>query len=278
MDKPLEGMRALSLAINLPGPAAAARLRDYGIHVTKLEPPSGDPMNQMGCGYYEELTAGMEIITADLKSPEGQALLQEYLSKADLLLTAQRPSALARLGITWESLSARYPRLCWVAIVGYPPPMENEAGHDLNYQAKYGTLDPPNMPRVLVADMAGAARATQDALALLLRRERSGKSGHVYAALSEAAEEFAATVRYDITTPGGVLGGGLPNYKIYETADGYIACGALEMHFARRLMEALEIDEPTETAFQRKFIERSSAAWEAWGLERDIPLKGIERA
>ena len=66
------------------------------------------------------------------------------------------PSALARLGLEWGSLHARFPRLCYVAIVGYLPPHENVPGHDLTYQAAYGMLTPPHLPRVLVADMAGA--------------------------------------------------------------------------------------------------------------------------
>ncbi len=273
--KPLEGLRAVTLAINIPGPVAAARLRDFGMHITKIEPPSGDPLSHIGCGWYEELCAGMETLTLDLKSTKGIAALDAHLAKADLLLTAQRPAALARLGLSRESLASRYPQLCWVGIVGYPEPRENEPGHDLNYQAKYGTVDPPNMPRVLIADMAGAERATQDALALLLQRERTGKAGHVYTSLSDAARDFAETVRYDITTPGGVLGGGLPNYRIYQTAQGYLACGALEMHFAQRLMAGLGIDTPDDNSFQAKFMERTAAEWEAWGIEQDIPLMAI---
>ncbi len=273
--KPLEGLRAVTLAINAPGPLAAARLRDYGMHFTKIEPPAGDPLSHIGCGWHEELCAGMDILTLDLKETAGREVLDTLLEGADLLLTAQRPAALARLGITRETLAEQFPKLCWVGIVGYPEPRENEPGHDLNYQAKYGTIDPPHMPRVLIADMAGAERATQDALALLLQRERTGKAGHVYTALSDAAHDFAATVRYDITTPGGVLGGGLPNYRIYQTAKGYLACGALEMHFAQRLMAGLGLESPEDSLFQAKFLERTAVEWEAWGIEHDVPLAAI---
>jgi len=268
-------MRAVSLAINAPGPLAAARLRDYGMKITKVEPPSGDPMKHLGVGWYEELTAGIDVVTLDLKDASGQEALHALLADADLLLTAQRPAALARLGITQEQLAQRYPRLCWVGIVGFPAPRENEPGHDLTYQAEYGTLEPPSMPRVLVADMAGAERAAQDALALLLQRERGGGAGWTYTALSEAARDFAVAVRYNVTTPGGVLGGGLPNYRIYQTADGYLACGALEMHFLKNLMSALEVDTPTDEVFQAEFLKRSAREWEDWGRERDLPLAAI---
>jgi len=273
--QPLEGFQVVSLAINAPGPVAAARLRGWGADVLKVEPPAGDPLQHIGTGWYEELTEGQEVATLDLKSPDGLAALEERLAQADLLLTAQRPAALAKLGLTWERLQERFPRLCWVAIVGYPPPHENEAGHDLNYQAGYATLNPPEMPRVLVADIAGAERAAQAALALLLGRERHGTSDMRYVALSDAAREFATTVRYGITSPGSILGGGLPNYRIYPTRDGYLACGALEMHFLQRLQTALEIDEPSPEAFEAAFLTRTAAEWEDWGRERDIPLKAV---
>ncbi len=271
----LEGLRGVSLAINAPGPVAAARLRDFGMAFTKVEPPSGDPLQQLGVGWYEELSAGMDIVTLDLKAETDREALDALLAQADLLLTSNRPAALARLGISEEALAARYPRLCWVGIVGFPPPRENEPGHDLTYQAEYGTVDPPNMPRVLVADMAGAERAVQTALALLLNRERTGKAGYALSALSDAARDFAVTVKYGITTPGGLLGGGLPNYRLYPTADGWLGCGALELHFMHRLMQALGIDSPTDEAFAACFLQRTAKEWEDWGRERDIPLAAV---
>ena len=81
-----------------------------------------------------------------MKSAEGQAKLAELLAGADVLLTSTRPAALARLGLDWPTLSARYPRLCHVAIVGYPAPDEDRAGHDLTYQASAGLLEPPRFP------------------------------------------------------------------------------------------------------------------------------------
>lgn len=274
--RPLEGIRVVSLAINAPGPVAAARLRDFGASVLKIEPPSGDPMHHLGAGWYEELTGGMDILTLDLKDTAGLNALHEHLAEADLLLTANRPSALARLGLTWEALQHRYPRLSWVAIVGFPPPREDEPGHDLNYQAGFGMLNPPAMPRVLVADMAGAERATQEALALLLARERGGAAGFRYVALSEAARDFAVSVRFDVTTEGGLLGGGLPNYRIYATRDGHVACGALELHFLQRMQTALDVAEPTHEAFAEAFLQKTAAEWEDWGRERDIPLTAIQ--
>lgn len=274
---PLSGFCVVSLAINAPGPIAAAALRDWGADVIKVEPPAGDPLRLIGASWYERLTQGMELRTLDLKEAAGQAAFDALLADADLLLTAQRPASLARLGITWEALQARHPRLNWVGIVGYPPPHENVAGHDLTYQAAYGTLTPPHMPRVLLADMAGAERAMSTALALLLARERGQGAGHALVALSDAAKAFAETVPLGVTTPGGILGGGLPNYRMYETASGWLAVAALEPHFNARLCEALGVD-GSEASLQAALLQRTASEWAAWGLERDLPLAAIHGA
>ena len=91
---------------------------------------------------------------------------------------------------------------------------------------------------LIAENMAGAERAATEAIALMYAREQGQEAGQRLVALSEAAEAFAVSVRIDVTTPGGVLGGGLPNYAIYAAKDGYLACGALEMHFFRRLVDA----------------------------------------
>src|SRR5690606_20205433 len=94
---------------------------------------------------------------------------------ADILITSSRPSALARLGLDAKNLRKTYPRLCHVAIVGESGKRAEHAGHDLTYQARHGLVDPPSMPKALVADTAGAERAVSAALAMLYAREKTGK-------------------------------------------------------------------------------------------------------
>ena len=125
---PLRGVRVLTLAVNLPGPVAASRLCDMGASVVKVEPPGGDPLARMCPGYYEALNAGQEVVRLDLKDPQDRALLDDRLAGTDLLLTASRPAALGRLGLSWPELHARFPRLCQVGIVGHPPRMRTRQG------------------------------------------------------------------------------------------------------------------------------------------------------
>lgn len=268
----LTGMRVVSLAINVPGPVAAADLRDLGAQVCKLEPPSGDPLARFSQAWYDRLSADMEIRTCNLKTAEGMALLEQQLTQADLLLTASRPAALERLGLHWPALHQAFPRLCHVGIIGYPPPHENRAGHDLTYQASIGTLQPPAMPKVLLADMAGAQQAVTAALALLLTRERGGETGQSWVALSEAAQRFAVTLQEKVTMPGALLGGGLPTYQLYATQNGYIALAALEPHFHTRLLEALQVDTTSHAALATFFQGMSNETCLSWAETHEIPL------
>ena len=271
---PLSGIRVVSLAINLPGPAAAARCTALGAQVTTVLPPSGDPMAMFQADWFEQLHAGQELITADLKSAEGSELLHGLLDKADLLITSSRPSALARLGLDPDTLATRHPRLCHVAIVGHPGTEAEVPGHDLTYQAVNGLLSPPAMPSTLIADMAGSERAAQEGIAALLYRERTGTASHREVALSDVAEMMAEPAQRGLTTAGGVLGGGLGVYGLYETKQGWVALAALEPHFAQRAMTELAPD-GSPAAFAQAFLTRTAAEWEQWATERDIPLVAV---
>lgn len=128
---PLRGCKAISLAINLPGPTAARGLQPLGASLVKVEPPTGDPLQHYCPAWYRDLNAGQEIVPLDLKAEADRMRLDRLLQSANLLITATRPASLAKLGLGWKKLHQAYPRLCQVAIVGHPAPRENEPGHDL---------------------------------------------------------------------------------------------------------------------------------------------------
>lgn len=273
MMKGLTGIKVVSLAANLPGPAAAQRLCRMGAEVVKVESPSGDPMEIYHAGWYREMATGQKLVRLDLKTGQGCTELYSLLGSADLLISASRPAAMERLGLGRAALHQQFPRLCQVAIVGFPAPRENEAGHDLTYQASLGLLTPPYMPRTLLADMAGAEMTVSSALALLLGRERGGEAGYAEVALSEAAASLAEPLRYGCTAVGAILGGGIPEYNIYKTADGWVAVAALEPHFKKRLEDALAIETPEQ--YRVAFANKSSAYWQEWGQQQDVPIETV---
>ena len=271
----LQGVKIVTLALNVPGPVAAARLTKLGADVTKVEPPSGDATKTVAPAWYESLCKGQTVLRLDLKTPDGRAKLFELLAGADLLLASFRPSALQRLGLDWESLHARHPKLCFAGIVGYLAPLQERTGHDLTYQCDLGLLRPPQMPPSLFIDLAGAERAVSMALALLNRAARSGKACCAWVSLHECARDLAEPLKAGLTSSNGMLGGGYPLYGFYRANDGWIAIAALEPHFAQRLLGELGLERADRTALERIFLQRRAASWEKWAADLDLPLVAV---
>ena len=270
--KPLDSIRVVSIALNLPGPAAARRLVGLGAAVTKVEPPTGDPMAAYHPEWYTALASGQDILRIDLKSEAGRAALDELLAQADVLLTSSRISALRRLGLDWESVRQRHPRLSQVSIIGYPGAQTDRTGHDLTYIAAEGLLTPPEMPRTLIADLGGAERAVAAVLAVVLLRERGGGPGHMEVSLAEVARDLAEPLRVGVTRPGALLGGGFPGYAIYRASDGWIAVAALEPHFLRALEQEAGV---TAEQMAATFAMHPARHWERRGIELDIPISAL---
>lgn len=280
MTGPLDGVRVLSIAINLPGPAAVARLASWGAAVTTVLPPTGDPMEHYARAYFDELHEGQSIENVDLKSEVGRARVDELLAESDIFLTSSRPSALTRLGLDHASVSGRHTQVCQVDIVGHPGDGAEIAGHDLTYQAGTGLVRDGRMPATTVVDLAGAERAAAEAAAALVERARTGRGSRREVALSDLAHAMARPVVHGLTVPGGLLGGGLPIYAVYAASQGHVALAALEPHFATRLLTALEID-PDELSHERLaavFAERPADEWQVWADEHDIPLAAVASA
>jgi len=285
----LQGVRVLSLALNLPGPAALMRCRRMGAHCTKLEPPHGDPMAHYNQPAYAQLHEGVKVITADLKSADGQAALHRELGRTDVLLTSFRPSALIKLGLDWKTLHTRYPSLCHVAIGGGSGALAEEPGHDLTYLAANGLVTGLELPATLYADMAGSVMASEAVLqAALHQSQRYAGSGdthprglHFEVALSETAGYLALPRQWGLTQPEGAVGGAHAGYGIYRCRDGRVAVAALEPHFAAALCAAAGVQmtdlrtmtaDATHDAIGRFLRSQTRAELERLAADLDIPL------
>lgn len=274
---PLADVAVVTIALNLPGPLAAFRLAELGAQVTTVLPPAGDPVATLVPALYTELHAGMAELTLDLKQDGDRARMEELLAGADVLLTSHRSGALTRLGLDAAATARRHPRLVQVDITGFPGERADVPGHDLNYQAEAGLLEPGHPPRGLLADVHGAERAVSAALAGLHARDRDGRGGGVVVALSDAAHAMALPTRHGMTDPGSPLGGANPFYGVYPARSGHVALGALEPHFAHAMVEALQLDPDGDVRAQltAAFAERDADAWQSWGEERGIPLTAL---
>jgi crotonobetainyl-CoA:carnitine CoA-transferase CaiB-like acyl-CoA transferase len=288
--QPLKGVRVVSLALNLPGPAALMRCRQMGASCLKLEPPapagapagaSGDPMKLYNPKAYAALHDGVRISTADLKTERGQALLHRELAKADVLLTSFRPSALVKLGLSWKALHKQHPQLSQVAIVGSPGERAEEPGHDLTYLAENDLVTGLDLPPTLYADMGGSLMASEAVLQAVMHQRTKGKAACLEVALSAAAGYLALPRSWGLTQPGAAVGGGHAGYRLYACKDGRVALAALEPHFAASLCAAAGVQ---ASGMKAMFTPATHAAMEAWlrgktrkeldalAVEKDIPL------
>jgi crotonobetainyl-CoA:carnitine CoA-transferase CaiB-like acyl-CoA transferase len=236
--KPLRGVRILSLALNLPGPAALMRLVQMGARCTKINPPAGDPMQHYTPEGYELLHKGVARKSLDLKTEAGQTALHKLLPHTDVLLTSFRPSALIKLGLGWKSLHKAYPALSLIEVVGAPGPLAEIPGHDLTYQAEVGLVNGMDLPPSLFADMGGALMASEATLKAVLSRHSTGKGSRHEVALADAAAWLALPRQLRMTTPDGAVGGAHAGYRVYACKNGRVAVAALEPHFAISLCAA----------------------------------------
>src|SRR5437870_3576564 len=96
----LKNIKVLSMAINLPGPAACRSFVSLGADVIKIEPLTGDPLRHFSKAWYEDVTKGQKIIKMDLKDPKSRLEFENHLGASDLLITGHRPASLERLGLS----------------------------------------------------------------------------------------------------------------------------------------------------------------------------------
>jgi crotonobetainyl-CoA:carnitine CoA-transferase CaiB-like acyl-CoA transferase len=263
-DLPLRGIRVLDLSRLLPGPYCTLILSDLGAEVLKVEDPGqGDylrgmpPLHGDAGGAFLAINRDKRSLVLDLKQPAGREVLLRLCDAYDVVVEQFRPGVLARLGLGWEVLHARNPRLVLVSVTGYGQtgPLKDRAGHDLDYVALAGLLgawrrgqETPAVPGVQLADLVGGGVwGALGAVAALCARERTGAGRHVDVSMTEGAlallipelGAFAETA-VEPRQGTGLLRGGNANYEVYETADGQaLAVGALEPKFFAALSTAL---------------------------------------
>jgi crotonobetainyl-CoA:carnitine CoA-transferase CaiB-like acyl-CoA transferase len=206
--RPLEGYRVLDFSTYAAAPVCAMTLADWGADVIKVESLSGDAFRLFGfimrCPIAENDNIQFELdnrnkrgIALDLKTPEGQEIIQKLLKAADVLVTNYRPKALKGIGLDYEALSEKYPRLVYAYLNGYGDkgPEKDKPGFDLAaYFARSGILvevpEPGSDPIPPLAGFGDHPTGTFLAggiCAALLRREKTGKGCKVQTALFNAA-------------------------------------------------------------------------------------------
>jgi len=248
-------------------------LGDFGAEVIKIEepgPPTGRRAQQAGGAGAQNIAGGFSAspfnalnrnkksIGLNLKSGPGKEIYFRLAQRADVVVEEYRPGVAQRLGIDYDKLAARNPRLIYCAITGYGQdgPYRNLVGHDLNYIATAGMLSilgrkdqPPTIPHNIIADYAGGGmHGAIGILAALLARQHTGRGQYVDISMMDGAlmlmaQSFSSFYATGQAPKRGetMLDGGIPNYNAYLTKDGkYITIGALEPWFFANLCRELK--------------------------------------
>jgi crotonobetainyl-CoA:carnitine CoA-transferase CaiB-like acyl-CoA transferase len=257
----LDNVRVLDAASMMAGPYAATLLGDLGADVVKLEPPGGDETRRMGprtetdSGVFVGVNRNKRSIAVDLRTPDGREVLDALVDWADVVVDNLRPRAKQKLGLDWETLHARNPRVVSVSVstFGSTGPYAGRPGIDPIAQALSGLMavtgpegGDPVKAGPPVADAICSMLAAYGALAALWARERTGEGQHVDVSLVDGLIHAQAPYTGQFFLLGSQqqrVGNGsdwYAPYNAYRCADGlhvHVAC--YNDKFFRNLCAAL---------------------------------------
>ena len=255
---PLRGLKVIEVASLAPAPFGCMVLADLGADVLRVDRPDRTGRQQLPP--VDPLCRSRRSIRLDLKNPAGVDILLRLADDADVLVEAFRPGVAERLGFGPEVCAERNPRLVYARMTGWGQdgPLADTAGHDIDYIAVSGSLEPigregerPIPPLNLIGDFGGGGMLlVVGVLAALLERERSGQGQVIDVAMVDGSAMLASFL-YGLLAAGAwqdgrgtnVLDGGAPFYDTYTTADGrHMAVGALEPKFYAELLDRLGLD------------------------------------
>ncbi len=275
----LAGIRVVEIGQFMAAPFATMQLADLGAEVIKVENPSGgDPTRATGpfldgeSSPFVRLNRNKRSVALDLKSPSGLAALLRLLSTADVLVENLRPGAMARLGLSYASLSASLPRLVYVSASGWGQsgPLASLPGLDIMAQARGGLMSITGTPEgspvkvgVPVCDLVCGLYGALGAVAALSARASSGVGQHVDVSLYEAGVSFAIWeagmffATGEVGRPHGSAHQNSAPYQALRCSDGWITAGAVTPKtwtaFCSVLgLESLVSDARFGTSYQRQ--------------------------
>ena len=252
---PLTGVRIIEITGIGPGPFAAMMLSDMGAEILRVDRLQSVEATLPTEYSRDFLARGRRSIAVDLKNPEGVATVLRLVESADGLLEGFRPGVMERLGLGPDVCLERNPRLVYGRMTGWGQegPLSQAAGHDINYIALAGALDPigrkggpPCPPLNLVGDFGGGGlMLAYGVVCALVERQTSGKGQVVDAAMVDGAAALM-TMFHGAQQSGwwseergtNMLDTGSPFYDVYETKDGkYVSIGSIEPQFYAELLE-----------------------------------------
>ena len=263
MNKPLEGVRVLTLEQFGAGPYGTRFLAELGAEVIKIEPPEGDPSRHVGpyklgvadSEYFQAWNLGKKSVTLDIKSPEGRRQFEALVKTADCVVNNLRGTQPAKLGLDYASLASLKPSIVCLHISAYGRTGERKdwPGYDFLMQAEAGLMEltgepdgPPARVGVSLIDSMSGLTGVVGLLSCLLRARTTGKGCDVDTCLYDVA-------MHQLTYPGvwylneGDVSSRQPRsahlslapVQTFPTGDGWIFIMCMTQKFWLALCEAM---------------------------------------
>ena len=295
---PLTGIRVVDVSRYAPGPYCTMLMADLGADVVIVEAPPGVGRHvgeEMGVSERNKAFLPMgrnkRSVALDLKDEAMREAFLRLAEGADVVVEGFRPGVATRLGIDYQAVKARNPRIVYCSITGYGQTGPNASlpGHDLNYISQAGILgaigwpgQPPSIPLNILADFAGGGLfAAFAVLAALVSRQQTGVGQYIDMAMSDGAMSLACLAASDYFVSGTparpgeyFLSGAYPCYNVYATADDeWLSVACTEPRFWSNLCRVLDCEEYVEDQFnpdkfpdmfaflRRKFREKTRDEW-----------------
>jgi crotonobetainyl-CoA:carnitine CoA-transferase CaiB-like acyl-CoA transferase len=308
MSGPLAGLIVADFAQLAQGPFATQMLGDLGAEIIKIEPIKGDWMRHWSMANlfvegegasYLSFNRNKRSIAIDLKNPRGRDVALRLIDRADVVIENFRPGVMERLGLGYETLAERNPRIIYCASSGWGQtgPYVSRPGQDLLVQAVAGVGylngnedGPPQGVGVGIADFTAGFHIVYGVLAALYARHRTGRGQRVDVNLLNSIMNLhiqelslylngaGLPVRSRSNIPGAYLGA---PYGFYETADGFIAIAMNPIDKLARLVgiegyenhpesQIMDGRDEVRADFQKGFLTKTTQEWLDILLAEDI--------
>ncbi len=256
----LAGIRVIDFSRVLAGPYCTMLLADLGADVIKVEnPEGGDDTRRWGppwldgeSAYFLSINRNKRSLTLNLKHPRGTDIAHQLIAQADVLVENFKVGGMAQMGLDYEALHERYPRLVYCSVTGYGQtgPDRDRPGYDFILQAEGGLMSitgpqdgMPHKAGVAIVDVTAGLYATQAIIAALRYRDQTGQGQYIDVALFDSQLAWLVNVAQNYLVSGDTpqrYGNAHPNivpYEVFETADGYLSLGVGNDSQYKRLCE-----------------------------------------
>lgn len=247
-DKALSGIRVLDFTRLYAGPFCTMLLGDLGADVVKVEAPTGDPIRGQGPPFFKgqsmsflAVNRNKRSIVLDAKTPEGRETALQLCLRADVIVENFRPGVMDRMGLSYDVLAGRNPRIVYASMsgMGADGPRSAEGAFDLTIQAEGGYMSitgqrggAPIKLGTSAFDLICGQYAMGAVVSALFARERSGRGQRIETSLLESEVSFLvdAAMEYFVTGKNrrkwGSEHAALVPYKAFATADGWLIIAA----------------------------------------------------